>query len=96
MAPGSTGFTMSSTIFFWVDLKLFITNAINYSYVNGKLSVTQRLGILTLIPKGDKDKYHLKNWRPLTSLNSLYKLLSGCIAERIKPNLDCLIHPDQK
>ena len=29
-------------------------------------------------------------------LNSLYKLVSGCIAERIKPNLDSIIHPDQK
>ena len=29
-------------------------------------------------------------------LNSLYKLISGCIAERLKPNLDFLIHSDQK
>ena len=37
-----------------------------------------------------------KNWRPLTLLNSLYKLVSGCIAERIKPNLDSIINGDQK
>ena len=60
------------------------------------LSVTQRLGIITLIPKGDKDKSFLKNWRPLTLLNSIYKLVSGCIADRIKPHLDILIHGDQK
>ena len=59
------------------------------------LSVTQRLGIITLIPKGEKDKTFLKNWRPLTLLNSLYKLVSGCIAERIKPHLDTIIHGDQ-
>ena len=96
VSPGSTGFTNEFYKFFWVDLKLFITKAINYSYEIGNLSVTQRLGILTLIPKGDKNKFYLKNWRPLTLLNSLYKLLSGCIAERIKPNLDCLINSDQK
>ena len=60
------------------------------------LSVTQRLGIITLIPKGEKDKTFLKNWRPLTLLNSLYKLVSGCIAERIKPHLETIIHGDQK
>ena len=60
------------------------------------LSITQRLGIITLIPKGDKDKTYLKNWRPLTLLNSLYKLVSGCIAERMKPHLDTIIHGDQK
>lgn len=29
-------------------------------------------------------------------INSLYKLISGAIAERIKPSLDTLIHGDQK
>ena len=29
-------------------------------------------------------------------MNSLYKLVSGCIAERIKPHLDTIIHGDQK
>ena len=60
------------------------------------LSVTQRLGIITLIPKGDKDKTFLKNWRPITLLDSLYKLVSGCIVERMKPQLDTIIHGDQK
>ena len=60
------------------------------------LSVTQRLGIITLIPKGEKDKSFLKNWRPLTLLNTLYKIVSGCIAERIKPCLNTIIHSDQK
>ena len=54
------------------------------------------MGIITIIPKGEKDKRFLTNWRPLTLLNTLYKLISGCIAERIKPVLDDIIHPDQK
>ena len=62
----------------------------------GMLSVTQRLGIITLIPKGDKDKTLLKNWRPLTLLNALYKFISGCLAERMKPHLDSIVNGDQK
>ena len=96
VSPGSTGFTNEFFKFFWVDIKHFVTRAINYSYELGQLSVTQRLGIVTIIPKGDKDKSLLKNWRPLTLLNTMYKLVSGCIAERIKPHLDSIINNDQK
>ena len=77
-------------------MKHFIAKAVNFSHENGMLSVTQRTGIITLIPKGDKDKNYIKNWRPLTLLNTIYKLVSGCIAERIKPCLDTIIHGDQK
>ena len=96
VSPGSSGFSNEFFKFFWIDLKLFVMNALNFGYEMGMLSVTQRLGIVTLIPKGDKDKTFLKNWRPLTLLNSLYKLVSGCIAERIKPRLDSIINGDQK
>ena len=96
VSPGSSGFTNEFFKFFWLDLKIFVTNSINCSYERGMLSVTQRLGIITLIPKGDKDKTFLKNWRPITLLDSLYKLVSGCIAERMKPQLDTIIHGDQK
>ena len=54
------------------------------------------MGILSIIPKGDKDKRFLSNWRPLCLLNSLYKIISGAISERIKPTLDTIIHGDQK
>ena len=96
VSPGSSGFSNEFFKFFWIDIKFFVMNALNFGYEMGMLSVTQRLGIITLIPKGDKDKTFLKNWRPLTLLNSLYKLVSGCIAERIKPRLDSIINGDQK
>ena len=95
-SPGSTGFSNEFYKFFWRDIKIFVVDSINHSFKNGMLSVTQRLGIITLIPKGDKDKTFLKNWRPLTLLNSIYKMVSGVIAERIRPALDTIIHGDQK
>ena len=47
VSPGSSGFTNEFYKFFWIDLKLFVTKAINYSYEQGMLSITQRLGIIT-------------------------------------------------
>ena len=49
-----------------------------------------------MIPKGDKDRNYLKNWRPLTMLNTYYKIISGCITERLKPKLDIIISHSQK
>ena len=37
----------------------------------------------------------LKNWRPLTLLDTVYKLASGTIANRIKKVLDSIINKDQ-
>ena len=96
VAPGSSGFTNEFYKFFWRDIRYFVINSIEYVFNNNKLPITQRLGIINIIPKGDKDKRFLTNWRPLTLLNTLYKLVSGCIAERIKPVLPYIIHPDQK
>ena len=60
------------------------------------MSFSQKLGVLTLIPKEDKDKYYLKNWRPISLLNVVYKLASGCIANRIKKVLSFVISENQK
>ena len=54
VSPGSTGFTNEFYKFFWRDIKHLVTNAINHGYEHGMLSITQR--IITLIPRGDKDK----------------------------------------
>ncbi len=60
-----------------------------------KLSISQRQGLITLIPKKGKDLLKLKNWRPLTLLNQDYKLASKAIASRIKAHLEKLISSDQ-
>ena len=62
-SPGSSGFSNEFFKFFWRDLKTFIIKYINFSFQTGMLSVSQRLGIITVIPKGDKDKTFWKNWR---------------------------------
>ena len=90
-SPGSDGFTAEFFKFFWPDLKFFIISAINDIFIQKQLPISQRLGIISCLPKGDKPRQFLKNWRPITLLNVFYKLVSGCISHRIKSTLDTLI-----
>ena len=94
-SPGSDGFTIEFFKFFWGDLGDFLVKAINNSFELGELSVTQKEGVIICIPKGDKDKQYLKNWRPISLLNVSYKIASSCIANRIKEVLPKLINGDQ-
>lgn len=56
---------------------------------------SMKQGVITLIPKHSKDKRILDNLRPITLLNTDYKLLSGCIAARIKIGSSQLIDETQ-
>ena len=55
-----------------------------------------RKGILNLIPKGEKDTRYLKNLRPITLLNSDYKIVEKMIANRMVPALEQVINEDQR
>ena len=95
-SPGLDGYTAEFYKFFWIDLGIFVLRSINYGYENGSLSVTQKQGVITCLPKQDKDRNYLKNWRPISLLNVVYKLASSVIGNRMKTVLDSLIHEDQK
>ena len=70
--------------------------AVNENFNNKAFSPSQLQGVITCIPKGDKNRKQLKNWRPIFLLNSSYKLVSSCIANRIKPILPYVIESQQK
>lgn len=64
-------------------------------FLKKELPISQKLGIISCLPKCDKPRQYLKNWRPITLLNVLYKLVSGCISYRIKSTLDYIISDTQ-
>ena len=96
-SPGLDGFTVEFIKFFWHYLKHFLIRSLNYAFLNGNMSYTHKIGIITLIPKGNKDRQYLRNWRPISLLNVLYKIASSCIANRMgEKTLSILIHESQK
>ena len=59
------------------------------------LPLTLREGILILIPKPGKQRDSIKGYRPITLLNTGYKILSSAIAQRLKEVLPSIIGPEQ-
>ena len=94
--PGLDGFTVEFLKNFWIDLGRFIQRSIYFGYQSGSLSVTQKQGIITCLPKPNKQRENLKNWRLISLLNVTYKMASTVISNRLKGVLDTLIYLDQK
>ena len=59
------------------------------------MSVSQRRGIIKLIPKKDTEPYFVKNWRPISLLICDYKIATKVIANRLKLVLPKVIDSDQ-
>ena len=72
-SPGSDGFTTNFYKFFWVDIKAFLFDSFRYSFTHGTLSNDQKLGVLNLIPKTQKDLRCFSNWHPVSLLQTDYK-----------------------
>ena len=70
--------------------------SINNVFYDDQLSVAQRQGVLVCIPKEDKPKQYIRNWRPISLLNTSYKIASACIAGKLRVALPNFIHNDQK
>ena len=94
-SPGSDGLTTEFFKIFWNTIKHFYINSINYSYENGNLTELQKQGVISLLPKKDKDLASLNNWRPISILNIDYKITSKAIANRIKKVLNIIINDCQ-
>jgi len=72
-----------------------MVDSFNYGFENGHLLISQRLGIISLIPKKDKNLEYLKNWRPVSLLNNDYKIATKAIALRMEKVLPKIIDESQ-
>ena len=93
--PGADGLPAEFYKLFWKDIYIYLLSALNLAYKSGCLSITQRRRIIKLIPKKDAEPLYVKKWRPITLLNTDYKIAAKAIANRIKAVLPKLISNDQ-
>ena len=83
-SPGTSGFSADFFKAFRKQFGTFVVRAINFGLLQGELSITQQRGLIVCIPKENKCRSCLKNWRPITLLNTVYKIASGSGAKQNK------------
>ena len=94
-SPGTDGLPAEFYKVFWNDVSTYLLASLNSSLSKGHLSISQRRGLITLIPKKNKPQQFLKNWRPISLLNCDYKIAAKAVATRMKRVLPDIINNDQ-
>lgn len=82
-SPGLDSLTTEFYRFFWKDIRVMLHEALLECISTGNHSTTMKQGIITLIPKPNKDTLLLDNWRPITLLCNDYKSLAHVFAVRL-------------
>jgi hypothetical protein len=93
-APGCDGILTEFFQEFINEISSTLLQAFSAMLRNGETSELINKGLITLIPKsGDHAK--LGNWRPITLLGSLYKILAKTLTRRLQVFLPSVIRPGQ-
>ena len=94
-APGPDGYSNEFFKYFLQELNIWLFRYFNEALSNDEFSKNSLAGIITCIPKQGKLRNDLKNWRPLTLLNTVYKFFSSMVSNRLKAVLPSIINEDQ-
>ena len=94
-SPGLDGIINEFDQIYWDTIKEDLYEVLLEIFDKFEICDSQCRGMLTLLHKGG-DRDNIRNWRPITLLNSDYKIISKLLANRMKPVLNKIIHTDQK
>lgn len=94
-SPGSDGLPVEFYKMVWPEIRSLLLECYLDSFTKGEMSIDQRRGIITLIPKQEKDLRSLNNWRPVSLLNADYKILAKIMANRLQSVMNNIVNTDQ-
>ena len=93
-SPGLDGLTSEFYQVFWPTLKNDFLSVLTFSLSSGSLPHSFRRAIITLLPKKG-DLADISNWRPVSLLNTDYKIYAKLLAGRLKQCIDSVVGIDQ-
>ncbi|XXG72211.1 hypothetical protein AAC387_Pa07g1359 [Persea americana] len=94
MAPGPDGFNFSFIKAGWGFLEEDYKSMLSEFHLRGRISKEMNATFLTLIPKVP-NQIELKDYRPISLVGCLYKLLAKILANCLKKALPSIISPFQ-
>jgi hypothetical protein len=93
-APGCDGIPTEFFQEFMSEVSPTLLQAFSAMLRSGETSELINKGLIILIPKSG-DHARIGNWRPITLLGSLYKILAKILARRLQTFLPSIIRPNQ-
>ena len=93
-APGPDGFPARFFQRYWEVVKDDVVAAVQGFFRDGYLPPGVNDTAIVLIPKGS-DSVELKDFRPISLCNVIYKVISKCLVNRLRPILDSIISLEQ-
>ena len=94
-APGWSGLSYAFYIQYWPLYRHAIFNAAKYIHQTGRMPLFLKKGLLSVLPKGKKDRRKAPNLRPLILQDVIYKIMSGVLTARLKKHIASIVDPDQ-
>lgn len=93
-APGPDGFNLNFFKVFWHSIKDEVIRFFSEFHASGKLVQGLNAAFITLIPKLN-EPVSISDFRPISLIGSVYKLISKVLAARLKLILPKVITPNQ-
>ena len=93
--PGLDGIPYSYYKLFAKELLPLILDAWAYTRVVNKLPNSQLTSCISLIPKSGKDKYNIKNWRPISLSSCDLKIITKALSHKVSKYLQEIIFESQ-
>ena len=94
-SPGPDGVPYIFIFKMWSYLKKIITVLLTKSFKLNSFHKELSEGLIVFLHQNGKSLNEIKGWRPLTLLNSVFKIASGVLAQRIKNLIGDLTHEHQ-
>ena len=94
-SPGPDGLPPEIYKLLWPLIGTSFHSMLQHAFQQGSLHESIKRGVLNLIPKAGKDSRKLSNLRPITLLNTDYKIIEKVIAARFEAALPDIIHQNQ-
>ena len=93
--PGEDGITPHFFLKYWEYIGEDLTKAYQRIFYIGHMPRSMAVGLIYLIPKDVGISYDIRKWRPITLLNTIYKIFAKTLSLRVQPLLHDLIHITQ-